>query len=256
LAAGFTVQGAAIIVDATGTTVVEPKWCAQILPNGELLLERSAETQRKAVSAEVDPTLLSVFNHRFMSIAEQMGITLEHTAHSVNIKERRDYSCALFDAQGRLVANAPHIPVHLGSMGESVRAMLEVHRGKMDPGDVFVHNDPFSGGTHLPDITVITPIFAPDGTSLIFVVASRGHHGDIGGATPGSMPPCSKHIDNELFPGHPGFADVKRNHCHTTISKHQSDRFGGRLSVFRDIRARHEETDACSHKACFRSEMV
>jgi 5-oxoprolinase (ATP-hydrolysing) len=136
--------------------------------------------------------MLEVFNNLFMSIAEQMGATLENTAYSVNIKERLDFSCAVFDADGNLVANAPHMPVHLGSMGESVRTVIRENAGTMKPGDVFVLNAPYNGGTHLPDITVITPVFDEAGETMLFYVGSRGHHADIGGKTPGSMPPDSR----------------------------------------------------------------
>jgi 5-oxoprolinase (ATP-hydrolysing) len=149
------------------------------------------------VGTEVDPVMLEVFNNLFMSIAEQMGATLANTAMSVNIRERLDFSCAVFDAAGDLVANAPHVPVHLGSMSASVKVILEENAGKIRPGDVFMMNDPFHGGTHLPDVTVITPVFDAGGTRIDFVVASRGHHADIGGTTPGSAPPDSRHIDEE-----------------------------------------------------------
>ena len=141
--------------------------------------------------------MLEVFNNLFMSIAEQMGVTLENTAYSVNIKERLDFSCALFDPDGRLVANAPHIPIHLGSMGESVRTVLLENRGALKPGDVYVVNAPYNGGTHLPDVTVITPIFDEAGEEILFFVASRGHHADIGGRTPGSTPPDSRTVEEE-----------------------------------------------------------
>src|SRR5262249_30264252 len=139
---------------------------------------------------------LEVFNNLFMAIAEQMGVTLANTAYSVNIKERLDFSCALFDAGGNLIANAPHMPVHLGSMGESVKTVIDRRAVAMRPGDVFVLNAPYNGGTHLPDVTVIAPVFL-DGAAPEFFVASRGHHADIGGITPGSMPPDSTHVDEE-----------------------------------------------------------
>ena len=141
--------------------------------------------------------MLEVFNNLFMSIAEQMGATLANTAYSVNIKERLDFSCALFDPEGNLVANAPHVPVHLGSMGESIRTVIRENRPTMRPGDVYMLNAPYNGGTHLPDVTVITPIFSEDGANLLFYVGSRGHHADIGGRTPGSSPPDSRHIEEE-----------------------------------------------------------
>ena len=151
----------------------------------------------EAIGTSVDPVMLEVFNNLFMSIAEQMGATLANTAYSVNIKERFDFSCALFDAAGNLVANAPHVPVHLGSMGESVRTIIRENAGTIRPGDVFMLNAPFNGGTHLPDVTVITPVFDADGETILFFTGSRGHHADIGGKTPGSAPPDSKHIDEE-----------------------------------------------------------
>ena len=145
----------------------------------------------------VDPVLLEVFNNLFMNIAEQMGLQLQNTAYSVNIKERLDFSCALFDAEGNLIANAPHMPVHLGSMGESIKTVIRENAGQMQPGDVFVLNDPYHGGTHLPDVTVITPVYLDDGEQPIFYVGSRGHHADIGGISPGSMPPFSTRIEEE-----------------------------------------------------------
>jgi 5-oxoprolinase (ATP-hydrolysing) len=150
-----------------------------------------------AAGTAVDPVMLEVFNSLFMSIAEQMGATLENTSHSVNIKERLDFSCAVFDPAGNLVANAPHIPVHLGSMGESVRTVAREHARAIEPGDVFVLNAPYHGGTHLPDVTVVTPVFDEAGGALLFWVGSRGHHADVGGTTPGSMPPDSTHVDEE-----------------------------------------------------------
>ena len=153
-----------------------------------------------AIGTTVDPVLLEIFNNLFMAIAEQMGVTLANTAYSVNIKERLDFSCALFDADGNLIANAPHMPVHLGSMGESVRSIIRDNKARprgICAGDAYMLNDPYRGGTHLPDITVITPVFDTAGTRLLFYVGSRGHHADIGGITPGSMPPDSKHIDEE-----------------------------------------------------------
>ena len=198
LSPGQTVSGPAIILDATGTIVVEAGWRAQRGDHSELVVERIS---RAAVSdkpdTRVDPVMLEVFNNLFMSIAEQMGATLQNTAYSVNIKERLDFSCALFDARGNLVANAPHIPVHLGSMGESVRTVIEANAGSIRPGDVFALNAPYHGGTHLPDVTVITPVFDDAGDHIRFFVGSRGHHADIGGRTPGSAPPDSTHIDEE-----------------------------------------------------------
>ena len=198
LRAGDAVEGPAIISDANATTVVDPGWRATASAGGDIVLERSRpRPQRRAVGTEADPVMLEIFNNLFMSIAEQMGWRLQNTAHSVNIKERLDFSCAIFDAQGDLVANAPHIPVHLGSMGASVRAVIDASRGTLQPGDVYVLNDPYAGGTHLPDVTVITPIFDEAGTKVLFYVGSRGHHADIGGLTPGSMPPDSRTIDDE-----------------------------------------------------------
>ncbi|MEO1551172.1 MAG: hydantoinase B/oxoprolinase family protein, partial [Pseudomonadota bacterium] len=198
LGTGDTVTGPAIISEPTGTTVVEDGWRAQRLPSGALVLDRHQPLQRaQAVGTQVDPIMLEVFNNLFMSIAEQMGATLAKTAVSVNIRERLDFSCALFTPTGDLVANAPHVPVHLGSMSASVRSILRSCGTQMRPGDVFMMNDPFDGGTHLPDVTVVTPVFDDSGKDILFVVASRGHHADIGGKTPGSAPPDSRHIDEE-----------------------------------------------------------
>ncbi|TQK43248.1 5-oxoprolinase (ATP-hydrolysing) [Streptomyces sp. SLBN-118] len=197
LRSGDTVEGPAIIAEADATTVVDPGWRAAA-ENGQLLLTRvRPRPGRTAVGTDVDPVLLEVFNNLFMAVAEQMGVRLENTAHSVNIKERLDFSCALFDEHGNLVANAPHIPVHLGSMGESIKEVLRRNKGGsgMRPGDVYAINDPYHGGTHLPDVTVVTPVF--DGDVLRFLVASRGHHAEIGGITPGSMPAFSRTIDEE-----------------------------------------------------------
>ncbi|BCH28909.1 5-oxoprolinase [Mesorhizobium sp. L-8-10] len=198
LRAGAKVDGPAIVVEPTGTNVVEPGWRAEGLAGGGLVLRRVKPRQRKeAIGTSVDPVMLEVFNNLFMSIADQMGATLANTAYSVNIKERYDFSCAVFDASGDLVANAPHVPVHLGSMSDSVRTILRENAGKIRPGDVFMMNNPYNGGTHLPDVTVITPVFDTDGKDVIFLTASRGHHADIGGKTPGSAPPDSRHIDEE-----------------------------------------------------------
>ncbi len=193
---GQAVDGPAIITESTATTVVEPGWRAEMNARRHLVLRRVvARPQRFAAGTRVDPVLLEVFNNLFMSVAEQMGAVLANTAHSVNIKERLDFSCAVFDAEGGLVANAPHIPVHLGSMGESVRTILRTRAGTLRPGDSFALNSPYAGGTHLPDITVVTPVF--HGGAVRFFVASRGHHADIGGITPGSMPPDSTSIEQE-----------------------------------------------------------
>ncbi|WP_431855463.1 hydantoinase B/oxoprolinase family protein [Azospirillum sp.] len=195
---GNRIFGPAVIRETIATTVIEPGWMAEVTRKNHLVLTRvEALPARTAIGTAADPVMLEVFNNLFMSIAEQMGFTLEKTAYSVNIKERLDFSCALFDAGGGLIANAPHMPVHLGSMGESVRAVIEGRKGAMTPGDVYMLNDPYHGGTHLPDITVITPVFDQKGEEVLFYVASRGHHADIGGATPGSMPPDSTTIDQE-----------------------------------------------------------
>jgi 5-oxoprolinase (ATP-hydrolysing) len=217
LTAGATFAGPAIVAERNATTVVEPGWQARLTAGGALELERIApRADVRAVGTSADPVMLEVFNNLFMNIAEQMGLRLQNTAHSVNIKERLDFSCALFDEQGQLIANAPHMPVHLGSMSESIRTVIERNAGAMQPGDVYVLNDPYHGGTHLPDVTVITPVYltgpAPlegagrggggrhDGgvpREATFYVASRGHHADIGGSTPGSMPPFSTTIAEE-----------------------------------------------------------
>ncbi|HYQ98907.1 MAG TPA: hydantoinase B/oxoprolinase family protein, partial [Casimicrobiaceae bacterium] len=196
---GDAIPGPAVVREDNATTVVEPGWRATLTGRGDLVLERVEAVRRAhAIGTNADPVLLEVFNNLFMAIAEQMGVTLANTAYSVNIKERLDFSCALFDAEGNLIANAPHMPVHLGSMGESVRAIVERRAGTMRPGDAFVLNAPYNGGTHLPDVTVIAPVFLPSSTEgPEFYVASRGHHADIGGITPGSMPPDSKHVDEE-----------------------------------------------------------
>ncbi|MDN3517142.1 hydantoinase B/oxoprolinase family protein [Aquisalimonas lutea] len=197
LAPGDTIPGPAIIRDPVSTIVVEPSWRLGVNAYGHVLMDRERAASGPAVGTEADPVMLEVFNNLFMNVAEQMGVTLENTAQSANIKERLDFSCAVFDAGGGLVANAPHVPVHLGSMGESVRAIIAARSGTMQPGDVFMLNDPYQGGTHLPDITVVTPVFGEDERSIIFYVASRAHHADVGGLTPGSMPPHSRHIDEE-----------------------------------------------------------
>ncbi|WP_043819140.1 hydantoinase B/oxoprolinase family protein, partial [Rubrivivax gelatinosus] len=198
LAAGATVDGPAIVAERNATTVVEPGWRARVRPDASLELERIApRVAAHAVGTDADPVLLEVFNNLFMSIAEQMGSRLQNTAYSVNIKERLDFSCALFDAEGRLIANAPHMPVHLGSMSESIASVI-ARNPAMKPGDVYVLNDPYHGGTHLPDVTVVTPVYlADDDAKPAFFVASRGHHADIGGITPGSMPPFSTSISEE-----------------------------------------------------------
>lgn len=195
---GDTVRGPAIIAEKNATSVVEPGWAAEVTALNHLVLTRvEARAQRRALGTAADPVMLEVFNNLFMSIAEQMGLLLQNTAFSVNIKERLDFSCALFDAQGNLIANAPHIPVHLGSMGDSVKTIIRANAGDMRPGDVYMLNDPYHGGTHLPDVTVITPVFDSAGNDILFYVGSRGHHADIGGITPGSMPPNSSTVEEE-----------------------------------------------------------
>ena len=198
LALDQAIEGPAIITEATGTIIVEPGWRATQATGGNLILNRYLEREkREAVGTHADPIMLEVFNNLFMSIAEQMGATLQNTAYSVNIKERLDFSCAVFNADGALVANAPHLPVHLGSMSETVRSIIRQNKGNIEPGDVFALNAPYSGGTHLPDVTLVTPVFDDAGRNMLFFVASRGHHADIGGRTPGSSPPDSTHIDEE-----------------------------------------------------------
>lgn len=198
LCPGDRVDGPAVIVDPVGTTVVDPGWRAEVTTREHLVLSRVApRPERIAIGTSADPMMLEIFNNLFMSIAEQMGATLENTAYSVNIKERLDFSCAVFDATGNLVANAPHMPVHLGSMSESVRTIIRDRRDEMRPGDVYALNDPYRGGTHLPDVTVVTPVFDRDGREVLFYTASRGHQADIGGRTPGSMPPDSTTLEEE-----------------------------------------------------------
>jgi 5-oxoprolinase (ATP-hydrolysing) len=192
-----TVTGPAIITEVSATTVVDDGWRAATTDDGHLVMERVAVTQSSDLGTEADPVLLEVFNNLFMSIAEQMGARLESTAQSVNIKERLDFSCALFDPDGSLVANAPHIPVHLGSMGTSVQEVIRRRGDSMRPGDTYAVNDPYHGGTHLPDVTVITPVFDTEGERILFYVASRGHHAEIGGIAPGSMPANSRTIEEE-----------------------------------------------------------
>ena len=195
---GDAVDGPAIIREPVSTIVVEPGWRAAVTSKNHIVMERvQALPRRVAMGTQADPVMLEVFNNLFMSVAEQMGVTLRKTAYSANIKERLDFSCAVFDPDANLVANAPHVPVHLGSMGESVRAIAERRAGTMRAGDVFMLNDPYHGGTHLPDITVVTPVFDRDGQSILFYIASRAHHADVGGITPGSMPPDSQRIEQE-----------------------------------------------------------
>ncbi|WP_430460042.1 hydantoinase B/oxoprolinase family protein [Thalassolituus sp. LLYu03] len=206
LALGFKAMGPLLLTDANSTIVVEPGWQLEVLSSGALLLtdgrdDRAAATAHETemsteTATEKTPVTLEIFNNLFMSVAEQMGYVLEKTASSVNIKERLDFSCALFDRQGELVANAPHIPVHLGSMSESIKVVMRDHTD-MRNGDAFVLNTPYNGGTHLPDVTVVKPVFISGNTQADFYVAARGHHADIGGITPGSMPAASRHIEEE-----------------------------------------------------------
>lgn len=192
------VKGPAIIVEKTGTIVVEEDWQGETDQSGNLILTRFRDRpKQEAIGTNADPVMLELFNNLFMSIAEQMGATLANTAYSVNIKERLDFSCAIFDNAGHLVANAPHVPVHLGSMGASIKTVIDENRDSMRPGDVYMLNAPYNGGTHLPDVTVITPVFDDAGEQVLFYVGSRGHHADIGGRTPGSSPPDSRHIHEE-----------------------------------------------------------
>jgi len=198
LGASLRIAGPAIIADDGATTVVEAQWQARVLPRGEILLSRAVpRSATQALGTAADPVMLEIFNNRFMNIAEQMGAVLANTAQSVNIKERLDYSCALFDSAGNLIANAPHIPVHLGSMSDSIRAVIAEHGPQIRAGDVYVLNNPYRGGTHLPDITVVTPVFQSGRGEPLFYVASRGHHSDVGGITPGSMPPASRTMEEE-----------------------------------------------------------
>ncbi len=195
---GHVIAGPAIIAEKNATTVVEPGWQARVTALDHLVLDRVQRREaRSAIGTQVDPVMLEVFNNLFMNIAEQMGLQLQNTAYSVNIKERLDFSCALFDASGNLIANAPHMPVHLGSMSESIKTVVARNAGRMQPGDVYVLNDPYHGGTHLPDVTVVTPVWNEANDGVLFYVGSRGHHADIGGVTPGSMPPFSTRIEEE-----------------------------------------------------------
>ncbi|MDQ4135177.1 MAG: hydantoinase B/oxoprolinase family protein, partial [Pseudomonadota bacterium] len=194
---GHAVMGPALIIEPNQTVVIEDGWRARLTAKNHLVLERAvALPRRKAIGTEADPVMLEIFNNLFMSIAEQMGVTLQNTAYSVNIKERLDFSCAVFDATGALVANAPHMPVHLGSMDRSVESIIR-NNEVIRPGDVFAINAPYNGGTHLPDITVCTPVFDEAGREVLFWVASRGHHADVGGTAPGSMSPNARTIEEE-----------------------------------------------------------
>ncbi|MCA3424972.1 MAG: hydantoinase B/oxoprolinase family protein [Roseomonas sp.] len=200
LCAGDRIKGPALLREANATTVVEPGWEAEVTARNHLVLRRIAARARAADVAATDrpdPVMLELFNNLFMSIAEQTGAVLQNTSLSVNIKERLDFSCAIFDATGALIANAPHVPVHLGAMGESVRTVIRTRGETLKPGDVVALNNPYNGGTHLPDVTVITPVFDAAGTTILFFVGSRGHHADIGGLTPGSTPPLSRTLEEE-----------------------------------------------------------
>jgi 5-oxoprolinase (ATP-hydrolysing) len=198
LAVGAGVDGPALIIELHQTIVVEQGWRAEITAKNHVVMTRvEPMARREAIGAKADPVMLEIFNHLFMSIAEQMGVTLQNTAYSVNIKERLDFSCAVFDREGRLIANAPHMPVHLGSMDRSVESIIRDNKGRIRPGDVFALNAPYNGGTHLPDITVCTPVFDERGETILFWTASRGHHADIGGTAPGSMSPLATSIHEE-----------------------------------------------------------
>ena len=210
IGAGVRVRGPAMILESTGTNVIDDGWSARVSEKGEIIMEKNDEAVPEVVpgaemrasgqgetDTDVDPVMLEVFNNIFKSVADQMGTTLSNTAFSVNIKERLDFSCALFDPHGNLVANAPHVPVHLGSMSQSVRQLIQDRVNDINPGDVFMQNAPFEGGTHLPDITVISPVFDREGQEILFFVGSRAHHADVGGSTPGSAPPFSQSIHEE-----------------------------------------------------------
>jgi 5-oxoprolinase (ATP-hydrolysing) len=199
LCAGDRIAGPALVREANATTVIEPGWTAEVTALDHMLLRRTERLARRETDAHgrPDPVLLELFNNLFMNVAEQTGAVLQNTSLSVNIKERLDFSCAIFDAEGNLVANAPHVPVHLGAMGESVKTVLRHRAGRLRPGDVIALNNPYNGGTHLPDVTVITPVFDGNGRDILFFVGSRGHHADIGGLTPGSTPPNSRTLEDE-----------------------------------------------------------
>jgi len=195
---GHRVKGAAIIIEPHQTIVVEPGWQAELTAKNHLVLTRAQKLKRAhAIGTRADPVMLEVFNNLFMSIAEQMGVSLQNTAYSVNIKERLDFSCAVFAHDGTLVANAPHLPVHLGSMDRAVETIARQNKGRIAPGDVYAINAPYNGGTHLPDITVCTPVFGYQKKNILFWVASRGHHADVGGISPGSMSPNATSIEQE-----------------------------------------------------------
>lgn len=200
---GHMIEGPALIIEPHQTVVIEPGWSAQINSKNHVILTRSTKLERgyaigtEASGGGADPVLLEIFNNLFMSIAEQMGVTLQNTSYSVNIKERLDFSCAIFSGEGSLIANAPHMPVHLGSMDRSVETIIRLNEGAISPGDVFALNAPYNGGTHLPDITVCTPVFDETNSFIRFWVASRGHHADVGGSAPGSMTPLATNVDEE-----------------------------------------------------------
>ena len=197
LTCGNIINGPALLIEPNQTIVIEPGWRAEITAKNHILMQRvEVKIRAKALGTDADPILLEVFNNLFMSIAEQMGVSLQNTAHSVNIKERLDFSCAVFNNQGQLVANAPHMPVHLGSMDRSVETIIKLNP-EMKAGDVYCLNAPYNGGTHLPDITVVTPVFDDEGAEILFYVASRGHHADVGGMAPGSMTPRATSVDEE-----------------------------------------------------------
>ncbi len=193
---GSLIDGPSILTESVSTTVIDPGWQAEVLSDGVIVLRDLEQTNHEEVSTTADPVMLEIFNNQFAGIAEQMGITLRNTSSSVNVKERLDFSCALFTAGGDLVVNAPHIPVHLGAMSHTVRAVLKDFPD-LPPGDVFVTNDPFRGGSHLPDVTVVTPVHDPETEELLFLTASRAHHAEIGGTRPGSMPPFSQNLAEE-----------------------------------------------------------
>ncbi len=199
LRANDRLPGPALVREANATTVIEPGWTAEVTAQDHMLLRRTSPLPSRvaADSSRPDPVLLELFNNLFMNVAEQTGAVLQNTSMSVNIKERLDFSCAIFDSEGNLVANAPHVPVHLGAMGESVKTVLRSRGPSLRPGDVVALNNPFNGGTHLPDVTVITPVFDEAGAAVRFFVGSRGHHADIGGTTPGSTPPNSRTLEDE-----------------------------------------------------------
>ncbi|QPC88223.1 5-oxoprolinase [Mesorhizobium sp. NBSH29] len=217
---GHKVSGPALIIERHQTIVVEPGWQAEITSKDHVLMRRVEKKRRQAaLGTAADPVMLEVFNNLFMSIAEQMGVTLQNTAYSVNIKERLDFSCAVFDKDGALVANAPHMPVHLGSMDRSVETIIRLNEGDIHPGDVFALNAPYNGGTHLPDITVVTPVFDDAGEKILFYAASRGHHADVGGTAPGSMTPLATTVDEEgvLFDN---FRIIERGHFREAELEH------------------------------------